>query len=85
MLYFNVLASFANDNDALIPELWARESIAVLEENMVMAMLIHLANLFLHVAEPTIHSLRLNFVEFLPKFYSPEGKNYDPFRKENVS
>ena len=41
MLYFNVLASFANDNDALIPELWARESIAVLEENMVMAMLIH--------------------------------------------
>jgi len=34
-------ATFANNNDALIPELWARESIAVLEENMVMGNLIH--------------------------------------------
>jgi len=41
MLQFNILASFANDNDALIPELWARESIAVLEENMVMGSLVH--------------------------------------------
>jgi len=41
MLHFNILASFANDNDALIPELWARESIAVLEENMVMGGLVH--------------------------------------------
>lgn len=41
MLHFNLLASFANDNDALIPEIWARESIAVLEENMVMAQLVH--------------------------------------------
>lgn len=41
MLQFNILASYANNNDALIPELWARESIAVLEENMVMGMLIH--------------------------------------------
>lgn len=35
MLHFNILASYANDNDALVPEIWARESIAVLEENMV--------------------------------------------------
>jgi len=41
MLQFNILASFANDNDALVPELWARESIAVLEENMVMGQLVH--------------------------------------------
>lgn len=41
MLYVNFLASYANNNDALIPELWARESIAVLEENMVMGMLVH--------------------------------------------
>ena len=41
MLQVNILASFANDNDALIPELWARESIAVLEENMVMGQLVH--------------------------------------------
>jgi len=35
------LASYANDNDALIPELWARESIAVLFETMVMGRLVH--------------------------------------------
>jgi len=32
---------FANDVDALIPELWAQESLAILEENMVMARLVH--------------------------------------------
>lgn len=32
---------FANDVDALIPEIWANESLAILEENMVMARLVH--------------------------------------------
>jgi hypothetical protein len=32
---------YANDNDALVPELWANESLAILEENMVMANLVH--------------------------------------------
>lgn len=32
---------YANDVDALIPELWANESLAILEENMVAANLIH--------------------------------------------
>jgi len=42
LLYSNpVLACYANDNDALIPELWAREGLAILEENMVMARLVH--------------------------------------------
>jgi hypothetical protein len=41
-MYVNpFLATFANDNDALIPELWAPESVAVLFENMVMGRLIH--------------------------------------------
>jgi hypothetical protein len=35
-LYANpVIACFANNNDALIPELWAQEGLAILEENMV--------------------------------------------------
>jgi hypothetical protein len=42
LLYSNpVMACYANDNDALIPELWAREGLAILEENMVMARLVH--------------------------------------------
>jgi len=36
-----VLICFDNDNDAYIPELWANESLAILEENMVMANLVH--------------------------------------------
>jgi hypothetical protein len=32
---------FNNNNDALTPELWAHESLAILEENMVMANLVH--------------------------------------------
>lgn len=42
MLYSHpVLACYANDNDCMIPELWAQESLAILEENMVMARLVH--------------------------------------------
>lgn len=32
---------YANDNDALVPERWAAESIAILEENMVAGQLVH--------------------------------------------
>ena len=44
------------------------------------ALLVHMFNLGIGVASPTIHSLRLNFVEFLPEFYSPDGKDVGPFR-----
>ena len=42
-LYKNqaVLACYANDNDAFVPELWAHEGLAILEENMVAASLVH--------------------------------------------
>lgn len=45
---------------------------------------VHMVNICIGVFSPTIHSLRLNYVEFLPKFYEPEGRNYSPFRKEIV-
>jgi len=35
------VACFDNDNDAYIPELWANEGLAILEENMVIANLVH--------------------------------------------
>ena len=47
-----------------------------------LALFIHTLNIGLSMFSPTIHSLRLNYVEFLPKFYSPEGKSYQPFKKE---
>jgi V/A-type H+-transporting ATPase subunit I len=48
----------------------------------ILAGLVHLLNIGIGVFSPTIHSLRLNYVEFLPKFYEPEGRSYQPFRKE---
>ena len=45
-------------------------------------LVIHLLNIGLGMFSPTLHSLRLIYVEFLPKFYSPEGRSYTPFRKE---
>jgi len=32
---------FENDNDALVPEIWAQESLMILEENMVVGNLVH--------------------------------------------
>lgn len=36
-----VVNCYANDNDAFVPELWAQEGLAILEENMVAANLVH--------------------------------------------
>ena len=36
-----VVACFDNDNSAFIPELWAAEGLAILQENMVIANLVH--------------------------------------------
>ena len=46
------------------------------------ALFVHIFNFGLSVFSPTIHSLRLNLVEFLPKFYETEGRPYQPFRKD---
>lgn len=35
------VACYANDNDAFVPEIWANEGLVILEENMVMANLVH--------------------------------------------
>jgi hypothetical protein len=36
-----VLACYDNDNSAFVPELWASEGLAILQENMVIANLVH--------------------------------------------
>lgn len=43
LLYLSLACTvcFANDNDAFIPEVWAMEGLAILEESMVMAALVH--------------------------------------------
>lgn len=44
----------------------------------VFALLFHLVNFALGLFSPTIHALRLHYVEFFGKFYSPGGAQYRP-------
>ena len=47
---------------------------------VLFALVFHLINFVLGVFSPTIHLLRLHYVEFFGKFYSPGGAQYRPFR-----
>lgn len=47
----------------------------------VIAGLVHALNILLGVFSPTIHSLRLHYVEFFSKFYEPGGRRYTPLRR----
>lgn len=46
---------------------------------VLFGLLFHLVNFALGVFGPTIHALRLHYVEFFGKFYSPGGVRYRPF------
>ncbi|MHB8788880.1 MAG: V-type ATPase 116kDa subunit family protein [Desulfobulbaceae bacterium] len=48
---------------------------------ILVALILHLFNLLLGVFAPTIHSLRLHYVEFLTKFMEPGGKKFTPLGK----
>jgi V/A-type H+-transporting ATPase subunit I len=48
---------------------------------IIAAILIHTLNIFLSVLSPTIQSMRLQYVEFLSKFYEGGGRRYEPFKK----
>jgi V/A-type H+-transporting ATPase subunit I len=45
----------------------------------IFALLFHLVNFALGLFSPTIHALRLHYVEFFGRFYSPGGVRYRPF------
>jgi len=45
------------------------------------ALFFHALNFALGVFGPSIHSLRLHYVEFFGKFYEPQGTVFRPFRK----
>ena len=48
---------------------------------VLIAVLIHSLNLAIHVFTPSLHVLRLNFVEFFGKFYESGGTPYKPFKR----
>lgn len=47
---------------------------------VLFALVFHLVNFVLGVFSPTIHALRLHYVEFFGKFYRPGGADYAPLR-----
>jgi len=47
---------------------------------VIVASLIHALNLVMSAFSPTIHSLRLQYVEFFRKFYEGGGNPYQPFQ-----
>jgi V/A-type H+-transporting ATPase subunit I len=49
---------------------------------IIIAVLIHTLNLALGAFSPTIHSMRLHYVEFFRKFYEGGGRKYEPFRSQ---
>lgn len=48
---------------------------------VVVAVLLHAFNILLGVFAPTIHALRLHYVEFFSKFVESGGRNYRPLKK----
>jgi V/A-type H+-transporting ATPase subunit I len=46
---------------------------------VMFALLFHLVNFAIGLFSPSIHAMRLHFVEFFGKFYSPGGRQYQPF------
>ena len=46
------------------------------------AVMLHLLNIVLGVFSPTIHSLRLHYVEFFSKFYEHGGKEFEPMKQD---
>lgn len=54
--------------------------VGVVAVGVIIALLVHALNLVLGAFSPTIHSLRLQYVEFFRKFYEGGGEPFAPFR-----
>jgi V/A-type H+-transporting ATPase subunit I len=52
---------------------------------IIVVVLIHALNLVMGAFSPTIHSLRLHYVEFFRKFYEGGGKPFEPFKSQQAS
>jgi V/A-type H+-transporting ATPase subunit I len=67
-----LLAYVANNLAGAAGSIWVGAAVAVL---------LHTFNILLGVFAPTLHALRLHYVEFFSKFVEPGGKQFKPFKR----
>jgi len=67
-----ILASLANQFGGMMGNIFL---------GILVATMIHALNIAIHVFTPSLHVLRLNFVEFYGKFYESGGRIYNPFKR----
>ena len=67
-----ILAIAANKIGSTLGNIWVGIAIAAL---------FHIINLVVHSFSSTIHSLRLNLIEWFDQFYEPGGRPFRPFKK----
>jgi V/A-type H+-transporting ATPase subunit I len=48
---------------------------------ITVAVLLHLLNIILGIFSPTVHAIRLHYVEFFSKFFEQGGRRFEPLRK----
>lgn len=69
-------AIFADTINGLVADMAHLPVLAV-----IVAVVLHGLNFIIAAFSPTIHALRLNFLEFFGKFYETGGRQYEPFTK----
>jgi len=69
-----LLAEVANQLAGMVGSLWL---------GLLVALLLHTFNIMLGIFAPTIHALRLHYVEFFSKFMETSGKTFQPLEKKN--
>jgi len=67
-----LLAYVANSLAGAAGSLWVGVAVAIL---------LHAFNILLGVFAPTLHALRLHYVEFFSKFVEPGGRQFKPFKR----
>ncbi len=57
---------------------------AMIIVGLIVAFLGHFINILLALLAPSLHALRLHYVEWMTKFYTGGGREYEPFGRERI-